>query len=184
MKAVLTIRNTPWASHISRSILEDTLMRSIVMKESALDVSIWDGSAWRPTEIIRQVGPAISKQYAIEIGLEDIRGNSVDLRLESIAGYWMVDCVQADFSEDHPFVLTELSPIVVTENEGTDRRSEIEHADHSYCILRTGRKLDLTFASPPLNEHHHRSFVLRTRGYYEPTIQAESSEFQVLSVFR
>jgi hypothetical protein len=185
-KLLFTVQNTAWAayaeaylSQIAGSRLGDwrALMdasapareayRRAVSREAMLGVQIWNGTDWTSAGSIWFVGPSLSKDLVVPIDLSKIGAGPLRVRLESTAGLWMIDRVQADFGAEGAFTVAECPLLEAKDLNGRDLRGTMASTDGDYFVLSSSAdQADLSFRSPDLPRHKERSFILITDGYY------------------
>lgn len=185
-KLLFTVQNTAWAayaeeylSRIAGSRLNDwrTLMdgsapareayRQAVTREAMLAVQVWNGVDWISAGSIWFVGPSLSKDLVVPIDLAKCGSGPLRIKLESTAGLWMVDRVQADFGAEGAFTAAGCSLFEAKDLNGRDLRGVLGAADRDYFVLSSSAdQADLAFRAPVQTSRMERSFILMTDGYY------------------
>jgi hypothetical protein len=185
-RLLLTVQNTPWAaydeaylSRIAGSRLGDwrALMdasapireayRQAVSREAMLGVQVWNVAEWASAGSIWFVGPSLSKDLVVPVDLSRCGPGPLRVRLESTAGLWMIDRVQADFGAEGAFAVAECPLLEAKDLKGTDLRGVLGAADKDYFVLSSpGDQADLAFRAPVPPRNTERSFILMTDGYY------------------
>jgi hypothetical protein len=103
----------------------------------------------------------------VDLDIVNISGNELRVRLESTAGLWMVNSVQADFTPDVQLKITELNATTAVDQNGRDVRQLLQSSDDRYYLMeKPGLGADMTFEAPPRTEGMDRSYILKSTGYY------------------
>jgi hypothetical protein len=185
-RLLFTVRNTDWAADAEAYLAELAGSRladwrafmdawaparlsflTALTREAALDVRVWSGSDWVPGGTIWFVGPSLSKDIVVPLDLRDIGAGPLRVKLESTAGLWMVDRIQADFGTEAPFTVADCVPLEGRDAEGADVRARLGASDGDYLVLSSpADRADLAFREPPRSPGRERSFILMTEGYY------------------
>jgi len=193
VKLAVNVQNTLWASYLQGQMLElhgrelenwyDMMNRSrearralqqVMIREGMLLIKIWDGQSWQPAGFVWEVGPSLPKDQVVRIDLTNIPGKVLRLRLESTAGFWMINSIQADFSSDPPLQTTVLSPTRAVDQAGRDLKDLLQDNDGRHYMMPTPEDwAELTFTAPPRLPGLERSFVLQSTGYYTIHVSAE-----------
>lgn len=192
-KLVFNIQNTPWATEIEAQLLRlkgrelgewyDAVNNSKsylnsfvdgVKREAMLEVSLWTGQSWKPIDYIWFVGPHVSRTQVLEFSLEKLPPNELRVRLESTAGLWMINSINADFTSEAPMNVTEISLDKAIDNFGHDVKTLLDTVDNQYYVLNNaGDEADLTFKAPPRVSSMDRSLMLKSTGYYTIHVLAD-----------
>jgi hypothetical protein len=192
-KLAVNVQNTLWASYLQGQMLElhgrelknwyDLMNRSgearqalqqVMIREGMLLIKIWDGQSWQPAGFVWEVGPSLPKDQVVRLDLTNIPGRVLRLRLESTAGFWMINSIQADFSSDPPLQITVLSAIQAVDQMGRDLKDLLQDDDGRHYVMATLHDwAELTFVAPPRLPELERSFVLQSTGYYKIQVAAE-----------
>jgi hypothetical protein len=193
VKLALNLQNTNWAAHMQGEMLNlqgseldewYELMNSsaearqnlqaVMVREGMLLVKIWDGRGWRTADFVWEVGPSVSKDQAVMIDLRDIPGDTLKIRLESTAGFWMINSVIADYTPDVPVEVAELSLQRAVDVNGRDLLGLLSQDDRDYYVMPSKADwAELEFAAPPSRSGFDRSFVMKSTGYYTINVIAD-----------
>ncbi|MFC1594634.1 competence type IV pilus major pilin ComGC [Candidatus Omnitrophota bacterium] len=77
-----------------------------------------------------------------------------------------VDYVAVSFSQPQPKVEHQPLAMQAQHSSGEDVQAAIGESDDSYCELKEGESIDVTFSFPEQSEDARRSFVIVAEGYY------------------
>ncbi len=183
---LFTVQNTAWAayaeaylSRIAGSRLCDwrALMdasapareayQRTVTREAMLGLEIWNGNVWTSAGSIWFVGPSLSKDIVVPVDLSKCGPGPLRVRMESTAGLWMIDRVQADFGAEGAFTSAECPLLEAKDQNGRDLRDVMRASDKDYFVLSSSAdQADLAFRAPAPARTMERSFILMTDGYY------------------
>ncbi len=186
MKLALNLQNTPWSSYMFKKVLEmqgtslpfwyDTLNHNpivakavdqAILREGALIIKTRVGEEWKQVNYIREVGSSLPKETALRLDIQNVVGDTLQLRLESTVGFWTINSVRADFTSDRPITVTELTAKSARDDRGNDILAAVKAADGDYFEMpNIGDSMDLVFAAPHEADGMTRSFILKSTGYY------------------
>jgi len=139
-----------------------------------LRIRIETKNDWKFKGIIHGGGPYISAEKIYPLDISDITGNKLKIRLTPPAGFWMIDYIAVDYSEDLPIKVTEIEAIEAIDHNGQDMREVLTKNDKNYLVMpNIEDRSELVFESPPHLDGMDRSFILKANGYYD--IHLESS---------
>ncbi len=191
VKLAFNLKNTLWAAHLQAKFLElqgsdleswyelmnnsaqarEAFQRAFI-REGMLLIKLWDGENWYESGFIWEVGANVFRDQVVWLDLKNIPGKTLKVKLESTAGLWMINSVQADYTPDLPLDVTEVSISDAKDNLGTDQKQILQATDNSYYKMDTGDWAELVFKLPPPKKEYKRSFILKTSGYYTINVNA------------
>jgi hypothetical protein len=205
VKLSFNVQNTHWSTYIESQLLKlygnkldnwyDLMSRSAkareafkksVIREAMLLIKLWNGTSWEDADYLWFVGPYLPKDQVVGLDIKNIPGEVLRVRLESTAGLWMVNSVQADFTPDQPIHVQEIAPDSAIDNNGVDLRQVLHDIDDQYYVTSTTQDdAELTFSAPANKLGYNRSFILKSTGYYTIHVAAEGPlQWNLLSSFR
>ena len=139
-----------------------------------LRIRIETKNDWKFKGIIHGGGPYISAEKIYPLDISDITGNKLKIKLTPPAGFWTIDYIAVDYSEDLPIEVTEVEAIEAIDHNGQDMREVLTKNDKNYLIMpNIADRSELVFESPPHLDGMDRSVILKANGYYD--IHLESS---------
>lgn len=192
-KLLCNVQNTLWASYLQGGLLAlhgrelpnwYALMNSsaaaraalvqAMIREGMLQIKLWNGASWQEAGFVWEVGPSVPKDQAVRLDLKNIPGEILRIKLESTAGFWMINHVAIDFTPDAEIKVTELAPVQGFDHLHRDVREVLTNNDGRYYEMPTTQDwAELVFVTPPRIKGHQRSVLLKSSGYYEIHVPAE-----------
>lgn len=179
VRLTFAAETTPWASALLRRVLAlqgshltvwtermnaDRAARSrfqeALRREGQLILSVWTGVSWRAAGIV-------TSHQSVDLDLQGIPGERLRVRLDSSAGLWSPDSVEADFGPDAPVDAVELSPFSAKTQEGKDVLALVAtRDDRDYVMKPAEGAIEVAFAAPPRKPGGRRTLILQAAGYY------------------
>lgn len=133
----------------------------------AIRVELWDGGKWEPQGLLR-TGDLL-QEYLIPIDLSAIAETeeNVKIRIKYGSGFFVIDQLAIDFSENEISSVKELTPSSAVFNGEKDVLQKLSDCDNGLRVrLLPGEAVDLTYDAPELNENRGRGFMAFLNGYY------------------
>lgn len=140
-------------------------LQAFLARETFLRVSVLTAHGWVDRGLVWEVGPEVVKRQVVSLDLSDVIGETVRIRLDAPASFWLVDFVALDVGQEPAFSVQRLNPRrsgrasllddILGSPDGRERR------------LETGDSVELHFDVPPTAAGHRtRSYMLRSTGWY------------------
>jgi hypothetical protein len=124
----------------------------------------WEKRAW-----IQGGGPFVQKEKCYQFDVSDIPGDILRIRLNPPLGFWRINSLAVDYSEDEPFAVQELKLFRAQTQDGSDASAALARTDGIYHIMQEGsHPVDLRFLAPPAQPGLVRSILLKASGWYDP----------------
>lgn len=131
-------------------------------------------------------GPFVSENRAYVLDLTNVPGDALRLKLTPPAGFWMINHLAVDYSEDVPVQSTELEPARAVDSRGRDIRDLLARTDDAfYDAPFMGDSADVTYLVPAQKPGSARSVFCKASGYYDIHLMAEGKpRLDILSRFQ
>jgi hypothetical protein len=142
-----------------------------------LRVYVHEGDQWVARAWIPAGGPAVSETRAIPLDLGDVRGDTVEIRVQPPRGFWSFDYVAMSWGEGEITSDEEIPLERALLTGGNDVTAAVVAADGQYHEMKNiGDTMTLRFAAPRKAFTGERTIFLDTRGYYESHIDESRPE--------
>jgi len=128
---------------------------------------------WQVGQVFFAAGPLPAETTIYDLDLDDVDGATVRLRLTPPAGYWLIDRLAIDFSEDTPVEEAVIDAESADGPAAAEVLSALAAEDGTTAFFEDpGQESVLTFALPPPKEGMVRTLFLRTVSCYETPLRA------------
>ena len=186
VKLAFNVQNTQWAASLQKEMLSlhgnklqdwyqlmDTseparnVFTKAMIREGMLLVQVWDGTKWQIKDYVWEVGPALPKDQVVVLDLKDISGDKLKIRFESTVGFWMINSIGADYSEEMTANIHELTAESAFNQNGKNVKEILMNNDGQYLVMPTTKdKVEISFKAIPLQKNATRTYLLKCSGYY------------------
>jgi hypothetical protein len=123
---------------------------------------------WTPKGLLYGGGPFNSKDKAYTLDVSDVPGEKLKIKLELAAGFWKLNYLAMDYSQETPVRVTEIRPEMALDRNGRDVKAMIAKADQLFFEMpQAGEFAELMFTAPEKTAGLERTVLLKARGYYE-----------------
>ncbi len=133
----------------------------------ALRVELWNGSEWLLQGMVRPGD--LLQEFLVPIDLKAAASTeeTIKVRLRGGSGFFVLDTVSMDFSENEIARVIELEPEAALFNGEKDVREDLasKNSDERIRLL-PEEWIDLFYNAPELADNHERGFMSFLHGYY------------------
>lgn len=165
-----------WYRMLNGSDRERARLARAMIREGMLMVKVWADGTWRDAGMIWDVGPAVARDVAVTIGTTSLHETTLRVRLESTAGFWMIDRATVCYDDRAPSGVAKLTAIRATDEAGGDRRAELRATDGVYYAMPdTSNCSEVEFRIPAPKPGLKRSYVVCCNGYYTIHVQGHGT---------
>jgi hypothetical protein len=135
---------------------------------TTLRVKLLTAFGWQTGQVLFAVGPRPAEDMIYDLELDDVPGDTVQIRLSPPSGYWLIDHVALDFGPETTIETAEISPESTDVPDAAEVLRALATEDATTFILNPADPpAELTFNLPPAKEGMVRSLFLRTVSCYE-----------------
>ncbi|OGF24723.1 MAG: hypothetical protein A2V63_13785 [Candidatus Eisenbacteria bacterium RBG_19FT_COMBO_70_11] len=135
------------------------------LRDASLQASVWNGRDWEPAGAIQPEASAVTFTRALRIQVPKGAGETVRVRLRSMADVWKVDAIAAEWGDAAPLAMKPLEMRSAIGPDGEDLRGAIGAEDDRYAILLPPDRVELTFAAADDAGGHGVAYAVAGRGY-------------------
>lgn len=135
------------------------------LHEASLEAFVWNGRGWESAGVIQPEASAVSFARSLRIRIPDRAGDSVRVRLRSMADVWRIDAISAEWGDAQPLPMTPLRMLSAIGPAGEDLRDDIRADDGRYAIMLPPDRVDLTFAAARPAAGSRVAYAVAGRGY-------------------
>jgi Tol biopolymer transport system component len=184
-RLVVDANNSPWAAVMMQAFVAahgratqawydsldaaPTLARQMFAKlarEAFLSVSVRIDEHWEQQGTVWEAGPEVVKRQVVPLDLSRVRGHTVQIRLESVPSFWLIDHVALDVSHPRPLRVTRLSATTALDQRGRNVLDLLAPVDGRFLKMETGEFAELRYQVPKLRTGQVRTFLVQSTGYY------------------
>jgi hypothetical protein len=141
------------------------------LKEQALhqfEVYVWQDNAWQSHEYVWGASPTVPQQRLLPLDISHLDEEGLRVKLRLGAGFWMLDNVMVDYSDDVRVTSTDVVISQAADHQGQDLCGVLRYDDDEFYVMpEIGDYAMLEFEEPPEAQGMARSVILKTKGYYE-----------------
>jgi hypothetical protein len=151
-----------------------------------LQVRVETAGQWKSKGLLLGGGPFISEDRVYILDVGDVPGDVLKIKLTPPVGFWMINRVAVDYSDDLTVVGTEIAAAEASDHQGRDIREALSLTDGRYFAMpRTGDWAEISFIAPPRKAGGERSIFARVSGYYDIHLKAQGEpQTELLENFR
>jgi hypothetical protein len=165
-----------WYALVDSEPAAPDLIRAWNLREElyALQVHVEEPDGWMPAGVMHGGGPFAVEERVIPIDVSRVVGNEVRIRIRPPVGFWALDWLAIDYTEDDDLVPQTVAFSAATTGAGIDVTGELASADGSYHEMpRVGDEFMLSARVPVLPADSERSVFLHSKGYYRLHIEPD-----------
>jgi hypothetical protein len=133
--------------------------------DASLAAFVWNGRAWEPAGAFGAEASAVAFTRALRLRVPDGAGDTVRVRLRSMADIWKIDALAVDWSESRPLRPTPVALRSATGPEGEDLSADLAADDDRRAILLPRDRVELSFAAPRARPGARVAYAVAARGY-------------------
>ncbi len=139
-----------------------------------LHIRVETKDGWKSKGMILGGGPFVSEDRSYSLDLKDVPGDRLKIKLTPPAGFWMINYLAVDYTEDLPIKIKEIEATRAIDHKGQDIREILAKTDNNYLAMpNTGDSAELIFEPPARNYDLERSVILKASGYYDIHLEAK-----------
>lgn len=207
VKLIIHARNTFWGGLIHKDFLnlfgegfekwrekqEKTDPKELEkwQTDQALPLMVYlkTSGGWKFIDYYQLVGNTAGRDMIMKINTQNIKGNKIELKLQTAYRFWDLDFTAMDYSNDENFTTDIIEPEEALKS-GTDQKEALSNTDKAYTILTGDEFISLKYSVSPAIENNNVSYFLVSAGYYHTLEQfvgkpnyAELFKFQKRGAF-
>jgi len=139
-----------------------------------LQVRVETAGQWKSKGLLLGGGPFISEDRIYVLDVQDVPGDVLKIKLTPPVGFWMINQVAVDYSDDLAMAGTEIAAAEASDHQGRDIREALSLMDGRYLAMpNTGDWAEISFIAPPRKAGGERSIFARVSGYYDIHLNAK-----------
>ncbi len=138
------------------------------LRDASLEVMVWNGRGWKAAGAFSPEASSVTFTRALRIHIPEAAGDTVRLRLRSLADVWKLDAITVDWSVATTLPMEPVPLSSAIGPQGEDLRDVIGGADGRHAVLLPPERVELTFASIQSTPRKRVAYALAGRGYLHP----------------
>lgn len=168
-----------WYEDVNRKGNELMKLYHFVEREELfiMNADVLEGNKWVTRGTVSAGGPYIDEDRIVELNIENVREDTLYIKLSPPYGYWKIDYTSVIYESSVNAKITEL-PLSYAKNEkGLDLRDFMFTIDGKYYSMPdTTCSAYLEFDVPAQSDNMSRSLYLKTTGYYDIHLKKDKPE--------
>jgi len=134
-------------------------------RDASLTASVWNGRDWKSAGALQPEANAVTFTRALRIQLPGDAGDTVRVRLRSMADVWRIDAIAVDWGDARTLAMTPLRLESATGPGNEDLRRDLAEDDRHYAILVPPDRVDLAFSDRDAGSGARVAYAVSGRGY-------------------
>ena len=134
-------------------------------RDASLEARVWNGRTWDLAGAFTPEANAVSFTRALRFHVPADAGDTVRVRLRSMADVWKLDAVAAEWGDAHPLEMRRLKMLAAVGPSDEDMRDALGAGDRRYAVLLPPDRVDLTFEAPGRKAGARVAYAVAGRGY-------------------
>jgi hypothetical protein len=135
------------------------------LDDASLKASVWNGRAWEPAGSFPPEANAVTFTRALRIRVPSGAGDTVHVRLTSMADVWKIDALAADWTQATPLPMKPMTLVRAVGPDGEDVSDALRGDDDRYTVLIPPDRVDLAYAAAPRSRGTRIVYAVAGRGY-------------------
>jgi hypothetical protein len=133
-----------------------------------MNIRVSTTSGWTSKGTVAGGGPFVSRARVYALDIADVPGDVLRIELTPAIGFWMINHLAVDYSDDVAFTAQEVEAARAVDSRGTDIRPLLAASDGRFFAMpETGDSADVVFNAPPRADGLERTVILKANGYYD-----------------
>jgi hypothetical protein len=146
------------------------------IRDASLSVSVWNGHQWIGAGAFPPEANAVPFTRALRIVVPQDAGDTIRVRLRSMADVWRIDALAFDGGEARPLPMTRLGLVSAKGTAGAGVRGDLDADDRNYAILVPPDRIDLSFAAGRPAAGGRVAYAVAARGFLMEWDPARASD--------
>lgn len=143
----------------------------------SLKAKIYEDGEWITKGSVSACGPFLDEDRIIELNIENVKGDTLLLKLSPPYGYWKFDYAGVIYESSNECKITELNLSFAENEKGQDLRDSLSATDGKYYSMPDSASIaKLEFDVPDQTESMNRSLFMKTSGYYDIHLKKDHQE--------
>lgn len=140
----------------------------IIDNDFPLSIYVKKKGAWKLVDYLYTIGPLASRDFVIAIELSEIKGDQVEIKVETGFMFWELDFAGMDFTMDEDVKVDHLKPVKALGTGSEDWTAALSETDHQYMSQEhVGEVTEIVYRALKASKNHEQTYFLHTSGYYE-----------------
>jgi len=202
-KLIIHARNTFWGGLLHKEFLSlfgDSFEKWREKQEKAdpkklekwqtdqalpLMVYLKTDKGWKFIDYFPLIGNTASRDMIMRINTKEIKGDKIELKLQTAYRFWDLDLAAIDYSSNESFTTTVIEPEEAVKSDNTDQKEVLQNSDKQYAHLINDEFISFKYPIADTLENKVSSYFLISGGYYHNLEQfTNKADYKELIKFR